>query len=71
MNGFIKFIFEKLSISNLYPVFDRYYDFSIKSGTRKGRAGSLAARHHKIRLDTPLPSQKVILNVTENNRHHL
>ena len=71
VNGFIKFIFEKLSISNLYLVFDRYYDFSIKSGTRKGRAGSLAARHHKIRLDTPLPSQKVILNVTENNRHHL
>ena len=66
VNGFIKFIFEKLSISNLYLVFDRYYDFSIKSGTRKGRAGSLAARHHKIRLDTPLPSQKAILNVTEN-----
>jgi len=65
VDGFSKFILDKLSISSVYLIFDRYYDFSIKSGTRKCQ-GSQAARYLKFRPDTPLASQKVMLNVEEN-----
>ena len=66
MNGFSKFILDKLSISSVYLVFDRYCNFGIKNGTRKCQAGSQAARYLKFRPDTPLPSRKVMLNVAEN-----
>ena len=66
VNGFLQYILEKLSYSDVYIVFDRYHDYSIKSGTRSCRAGSQASRWHKVSPNTPLPSQKVILNVTEN-----
>ena len=66
VNGFLQYILEKLSCSDAYLVFGCYHDYSIKSGTRSYRAGSQVSRWHKVSPNTPLPSQKVILNVTEN-----
>ena len=51
---------------DVYLVFDRYHEFSIKSATRLGRSGQQDSRRHKLSLQTPLPSQKVVLTVTEN-----
>ena len=47
-------------------IFDRYQDFSIKSGTRLARAGQHASRRHKLSPSTPLPPQQVVLTVTDN-----
>ena len=49
-------------------VFDRYYDYSIKSGTRYSRAGKQASRQHALNMSTPLPPQMVVLIVTENKK---
>ena len=66
VDGFLMYILEKLSCSDIYLVFDRYHDYSIKSGTRSCRAGSQASRRHKLGLNTLLPSQNIILNVSES-----
>ena len=66
VDGFSRYVKGKLSQSEVYLVFDRYYDYSIKSGTRSGRAGQEASRHHKLNMTTPLPPQQVLLNVTAN-----
>ena len=48
-------------------MFDRYYEYSIKSGTRKSRTDTISSdASHKLRLNTPLPIQSVVLTVTEN-----
>ena len=60
VDSFTSFIFGKVERCDIYLVFDRYHDFGIQNGTRLARAG------HKLSLQTPLPLQKVILNVTEN-----
>ena len=61
MDGFLMYILEKLSRSDIYHVFDCYRDYSIKSGTRSCRAGSQASS-----LNTLLPSQNINLNVSES-----
>jgi len=55
-----------LQKSDTYLIFDRYYVDSIKNATRLARAGKEASRRHQLNLNTPLPSQKVTLTVTEN-----
>ena len=47
-------------------MFDRYQNYSIKSGARQERAGQYASRCHQLSLQTPLPPQKVVLTVTGN-----
>ena len=47
-------------------MFDRYFEYSIKSVTRSTRSGQHASRRHRLSLSSPLPPQKVILTVTEN-----
>jgi hypothetical protein len=66
LDGFFKYILEKLSEQDVYLVFDRYYNYSIKSGTRNSRAGKYASRLHKLTAATPLPPQNVVLTVKEN-----
>jgi hypothetical protein len=51
----------------VYLVFDRYRDFSTKSGTRGAREAG-ASRVHHLKLKTTLPAQKVALTVTENKK---
>lgn len=57
----------KLERSEVYLIFDRYYDYSTKSATRGTRSSS-ASRVYKIAEHTPLPPQKVVLTVTENKK---
>jgi hypothetical protein len=68
VNGFTGYVFRKLCDSEVYCIFDRYYDDSIKSGTRYSRAGTQASRQHTLTLATQLPPQKVILTLTENKK---
>ena len=56
---------KKLHHSDVHIIFDRYYDYSIKSGTRLAR-GKEATRRHVLHLNSPLPPQNVTLNVTQN-----
>ena len=65
VDEFYKYIGEKLISSDVYLVFDHYYDYSIKSTTRKERAANLAHRH-QFSIATPLPAQDVTLTSTEN-----
>ena len=62
----LAYVNERLKSCDTYLVFDRYYEYSIKNATRTTRAGKEASRRHKLDLHTPLPVQKVVLNVTEN-----
>ena len=50
----------------MYLIFDRYYEYSIKSGTRKSRMSKKSGTAHKFKLSTPLPSQQLVFTVTEN-----
>ncbi len=52
--------------ADVFLVFDRYYDYSIKSYTRTSRKIKKAHTGHKLRTTTPLPSQQTILTTTEN-----
>ena len=67
VDGFVKHILDKLEKCTVHLVFDCCFDYSIKSNTRSFRAGQEVRRCHKLTLSTPLPSQQVVLNVTENN----
>ena len=65
VDGFIDSIMHKLAEKDVYLVFDRYYDFSIKGGTRCNRAAA-GTKQYKLRPDAPLPKQSIILTVTTN-----
>ena len=47
-------------ISDVYLVFDRYWEYSTKSTTRSGRSTE-ASSAHKLNLDTPLPHKKSVI----------
>lgn len=66
VNNFVSYISTKTDKSDVYLVFDRYHNYSIKSGARQERAGQYASRCHKLSQQTPLPPQKVVLTVTRN-----
>jgi len=66
VNGFTRNVMKRVASQDTYLIFDRYFDFSIKSGTRAARAGEEASRRHRLQLHTPLPPQTVVLTVTEN-----
>ena len=48
-------------------MFDRYFDYSTKSVTRRARASGVS-RVHKLQLNTKLLPQKTVLTVTENKK---
>ncbi|KAJ8391024.1 hypothetical protein AAFF_G00096450 [Aldrovandia affinis] len=56
-----------LSESDVYLIFDRYYDYSIKSITRDVRETGVNKKHHLL-LSTKLPAQKVVLSSIENKK---
>ena len=66
VNGFTRNVMKRVASQDTYLIFDRYFDFSIKSGTRAARAGDEGSRRHRLQLHTPLPPQTVVLTVTEN-----
>ena len=66
-NHFCDYVLNKLSDANVNLLFDRYFDYSIKSITRTARAGQEVRQKHQYKyLNTPLPPQQVILTVTSN-----
>ena len=56
-----------LTYSDVYLVFDRYYDYSTKSVTREVRETGVSKKHHLV-LSTKLPAQKVVLSSVENKK---
>ncbi len=66
VDGFWTYTLHKLRKADVFLVFDRYYDYSIKSYTRTSRKIKKAHTGHKLRTTTPLPSQQTILTTTEN-----
>ena len=60
-----EYVVQKLNSSHVYLVFDRYYDFSMKSAARAEREIS-ACRVHKLTRQTPLPPRNVVLTNREN-----
>ena len=61
------YITEKLENSDVYLVFDRYFDYSTKSTTRCARATG-ASRVYQLRTNTTLPPKKNLLTVTDNKK---
>ncbi len=66
VDNFVSYISTRTGHSHVRLVFDRYHDYSIKSGARQERAGQFASRCHQLSLQTPLPPQKIMLTVTRN-----
>ena len=65
--NFASYLSTKTRKSDIFFIFDRYFSYSNKGGARLARAGQHASRRHKLTLQTPLPPQKELLTVTENN----
>jgi len=65
-NNFSKNIINRLLMTEVHLIFDRYYDESVKNVARLSRAGKDASRRHQLSPETPLPPQKVTLTVTAN-----
>ena len=64
-NGVWTYIERLICTSDVFLVFDRCRQFSIKSSTRTRRADQ-QARTHKLTPVTPLPKQSVVLTNTDN-----
>ena len=58
---FVRFALEKMeTCSHLYFGFDRYQEYSVKSGTRSSRS-TKSLRQYRLALKIPLPPHTVIL----------
>ena len=60
-----EYVLAKLRYSNVYLVFDKYNDYSIKSAARAER-GKAASKSHQLTKQTPLPSKQVVLGNNSN-----
>ena len=56
-----------LAQSDVYLIFDRYQEYSIKSTARDGRETGVSKKHHLLRT-TKLPSQKSVLCSAHNKK---
>ena len=61
INTYIAHLLRLLKDSDVYLVFDRYFQFNIKCATRNDR-GKSSLRAFNVNLSMPLPSQADILN---------
>ncbi len=64
----VSYVIGKMKDADVYLIFDRYEDYSIKGVTRTAR-GKEASRHHQLSQSMNLPPQKVVLAVTYNKIH--
>ena len=67
VNVFKDYVMKFLHKSNVFSIFDRYHDCSIKGVTHQDRVGN-ARRSHNLSLSTPLPSKEVTLHSTETKK---
>ena len=65
INNVLEYIERRLRQANVYLVFDRYIDYSIKSATRCGRTAE-ASRRHQLSCNMQLPPRKVVLSSSHN-----
>ena len=65
IESFWKYILAKLAFSDVYLIFDRYFEYSIKDDTRQNRSHRYNVTH-KLRTTTPLPPQQAVLTVPQN-----
>ena len=65
IDNFVAYVTRKMKDSDVYLVFHRNVDYSIKGVTRTARVKE-ASRHHQLSRSMLLPSQKVVLTVTYN-----
>ncbi len=67
VNKFKDHIERKLQLGDVYLIFDRYEDYSTKCPARVSR-GTTGCRVFQLHPESPLPSQKLTLTVTENKK---
>ena len=65
VNNFKAHVGTRLKIADVYLIFDRYFEQSIKGLTRKNRDKG-GSRVYQLTLLTSLPARDVLLTVTEN-----
>ena len=53
--------------SDVYLIFDRYFETSIKNQTRSDRSHGVTGRY-TLSVGTELPPQKAVLAVTDNKK---
>ena len=63
IDGIKSCVSKYLHKSDVFLIFDRYLDFSIKSDTRIERVGQFL-RSHNLCLSTPLPAKEIALSST-------
>ena len=68
VNNVLEYVFRKFEHSDVYVIFDRYFEYSTKSATRTSHAAQQASQRHELTSSTPLPSQTIGLRVTENKQ---
>ena len=59
----VSYVIGKMKDADVYLIFDRYEDYSIKGVHRTAR-GKEASRHNQLSQSMQLPPQKVVLAVT-------
>lgn len=64
--GFLNFISEMLRSNDVSLIFDRYYDYSIKSVTRENRNVVLSSKQVKVTLLGPAHDRNVVLTNKSN-----
>lgn len=66
IESYWQYVYHRLRESDVYLVFDRYYEYSIKSSTRNSRRHQNAIIEHRLKRTTPLPAQHTVLTNTAN-----
>ena len=69
VTNFVKYVKGKLKGgTRVHIIFDRYCEYSIKSGARCSRKAQVS-REHQLCLSSPLPPQQVDLTVTKTKHN--
>ena len=68
IDGIMNFILKYFHFADVYLIFDRCYNYSIKSNTRTARVKSFA-RGHNLFNQSPLPSKYDTLSCTKSKVH--
>ena len=68
LKGIEKYAYNFLSQGDLYMIFDRYYENSIKSDTRMNRIDGFKRIHH-LTSNSPLPTKEVCMSSIQTKRN--
>ena len=63
VDSFLHYASRRLNRCDVFLIFDRYYEYSIKSGTRKNQISQKSGTAYKLKLSTPLPSQQRVFTL--------